>query len=108
MRPAPYSAASRISHRAHVDQRVLAQAHSESIQTTALAFFVPVAVAYAVSALAALWCQRRWRGAWPQHDTLPPPRPWREVAYGFVAAAAVLGLGQLWQHGVLRWSWSGA
>lgn len=56
--------------------------------------------AYA-AALAVWWLVARpLAGLWPGPQAPAPARPWRELGLALVAVIGVLGMGQLYQHGV--------
>lgn len=76
-------------------------ASNETIQTADASFFAPITIAY-LGACLVWWIASRLRpDAWPSS---PPPasrRPWLDVGVALVAAAGVLGVGQLWWKGLL-------
>lgn len=77
-------------------------------QTATTGFFVAVVLAWATVLGGLELARRRWPRVWPAADVQTSARPWLDLGLALLVAAAVLGLGQLWQHGVLRWRWPGA
>ncbi|HEX5050597.1 MAG TPA: CPBP family glutamic-type intramembrane protease [Planctomycetota bacterium] len=77
-------------------------------QTATSDFFVPVLLAW-TSVLGGLEIARRLRPAvWPA--ALPPrsERRWLDLGIALGVGFAIVGTGQLWHAGVLRWRWPGA
>jgi membrane protease YdiL (CAAX protease family) len=72
------------------------------VQTASLAFFGPVAAAYAF-ALATWWLvTTTWPRLWSAPAADPPSeRPWVDFGVCVAVVVAVLGVGQLYQHGLL-------
>lgn len=70
-------------------------------------FLVPVVVQWAAVFGALELLRRRWPGIWPAAACAAGRRPWLDVAVALLTVVAVLGLGQLWHAGVLRWRWPG-
>lgn len=80
---------------------------TQDVQTASAGFFVPVVVAWA-AVFVGLEVAHRFRPlVWPGPDTQSPPQPRREVVVAVLVAIAILGLGQLWSGGIIRWHWQG-
>jgi membrane protease YdiL (CAAX protease family) len=77
-------------------------------QTATTGFFVAVALAWACVLGGLEVGRRRLPHVWPAAAVARSARPWFDLVLALLASAVVLGLGQLWQGGVLRWRWPGA
>lgn len=49
----------------------------------------------------------RWPRLWPARAPLPSDRRWLDLSLALLVPAAILGGGQLWFSGHLRWRWPG-
>ncbi|MSR40135.1 MAG: hypothetical protein EXS02_15030 [Planctomycetes bacterium] len=76
-------------------------------QTATASFFLPVAAA-STAAFLGLEVARRLRPhVWPAADTARSWWPRLELGIALLVVSAIIGLGQLWSSGVLRWRWPG-
>lgn len=76
-------------------------------QTATAGFFVPVLGAWCI-VFAGLELARRVRpDVWPAAAVGRSGRPGLDLVVALLVALAVLGLGQLWHGGLLRWRWPG-
>lgn len=81
---------------------------AEPVQTATASFFVPVVAAWAAAFAGHAWLRRRWAPLRPAAEAPPSARPWLDVALVVAVTVGILGLGQLWHGGYLRWDWPGA
>lgn len=76
-------------------------------QVASSGFFVAVVAAWATCFLGLEVARRLRPAVWPAPAPPPGQRPWVDVAVCVGVIAAVLGIGQLWHAGWLRWRWPG-
>jgi len=74
-------------------------------QTATASFYVPVVAAWTAAFLGLEVARRLRRSVWPAADTARSWVPRLDLGIALLVAAAILGLGQLWQQGWLRWHW---
>ena len=73
----------------------------EDVQTNSVYFFAPVAAAYLFACLAWYIATRTWPRLWRPQPEPRTHRPWLDLTLVFLAALAVLGIGQLYRAGYL-------
>lgn len=76
-------------------------------QTASASFLVPVVVAWASAFLGLEAASRFARTVWPAAATARSGAPRLDLGIALLVATAIIGLGQLWTSGVLRWRWPG-
>ena len=76
-------------------------------QTATASFYVPVVLAWTAAFLGLEAARRLTRSVWPAADTARSWSPRLDLGVALLVASAVIGLGQLWTSGELRWRWPG-
>ena len=77
-------------------------------QASSSGFFVAVVAAWTACFVGLEVVRRLWPAAWPAPAVPRSRRPWFDVAVCVGVIVAVLGIGQTWNAGWLRWRWPGA
>ncbi|HEX6813323.1 MAG TPA: CPBP family glutamic-type intramembrane protease [Planctomycetota bacterium] len=77
-------------------------------QTATASFYVPVVAAWVAIFLGLEVARRLRRSVWPAADTSRSWMPRLDLGIALLVAAAIIGLGQVWRDGWLRWRWPGA
>ncbi|HZN37848.1 MAG TPA: hypothetical protein VFD82_03540 [Planctomycetota bacterium] len=76
-------------------------------QTATASFLLPVVIAWASAFLGLEGASRVVRSVWPAADTARSGWARLDLGIALLVATAIIGLGQLWTNGTLRWHWPG-